>query len=154
MFHESLQTLNWGMLKTTALTGSAGLGLWNSGRKTVITDQHITLFPMCPFTAILFNIYCWFPNVVRSQPTAWQFMSKQSPSNKHFLHEAHHSLCAHRNTGQHFTIVRRGYPNTEINQQNFKKAQKREKCGTKQAMKRVLVYRMRTEPRDAGRCLC
>lgn len=46
---KSLQTVSWGMLKTTAPTGSAGLGLRNSGHKTVITDQHITLFPMFPF---------------------------------------------------------------------------------------------------------
>ena len=43
--------------------------------------------------------------MLSSQPTAWQFMSKQSPSNKHFLHEVHHSLCAHRNTGQHFSTA-------------------------------------------------
>ena len=47
---KSLQTLNWGMLKTTAPTVNAGSGLWNSGHKTVITDQHITLFSTFPFS--------------------------------------------------------------------------------------------------------
>ena len=114
---KSLQTLNWGMLKTTAPTGNAGSGLWNSGHKTVITDQHTTLF-----STFLFSPWS------TSQPLCTQ---------------------GHRTAPQHNAQAIQ--IENSISKKKKKKAQKHEKCGTKQTMKRVPVYRMRAEPRDAGR---
>ena len=81
-----------------------------------------------------------------SQPTAPQLVSKQSLSNTYFLHKAHNSLLAHRNT-RHFSTMHGGHLNREINHQE--KAQKCEKHGTKRTMKRALVYGMRAEPRGS-----
>ena len=61
----------------------------------------------------------------------------------------HITAFVHAGTQNSTSAQCTGHSNRELNQK--KKAQKREKCGTKQTMKRVPVYRMRAEPRDAER---